>query len=56
MRKRRTFVVGGQRSESGDFATVARVLRDYFEDDGGLDIVPSDVAAGIIRECVLGHV
>ena len=27
---------------------VARVLADYFEDDGSLDIVPSDVVAGMV--------
>ena len=32
----------------GEFAMVARLLADYFEDGGHLDIVPSDVAAGIV--------
>ena len=43
------FLFGGNDSGSGnDFSMVARVLADYFEDDGSLDIVPSDVVAGMV--------
>ena len=43
------FLFGGtDEGGNNDFAMVARVLSDYFEDDGNLDIVPSDVAAGLI--------
>ncbi|GMH80753.1 hypothetical protein TL16_g08681 [Triparma laevis f. inornata] len=43
------FLFGGNDSgEGNDFAMVARVLADYFEDDGSLDIVPSDVVAGMV--------
>jgi hypothetical protein len=43
------FLFGGSDSGGGnDYAMVARVLADYFEDGGKLDIVPSDVAAGIV--------
>jgi hypothetical protein len=43
------FLFGGtDEGGNNDFAMVARLLADYFEDDGNLDIVPSDVAAGLI--------
>jgi len=43
------FLFGGNDSGNGnDFSMVARVLSDYFEDDGSLDIVPSDVVAGMV--------
>ena len=48
------FLFGGSDSGGGnDYAMIARVLADYFEDGGTLDIVPSDVAAGIV---MLRHV
>jgi sn1-specific diacylglycerol lipase len=39
---------GGESGTSNQYAMVGRVLADYFEDGGTLDIVPSDVAAGLI--------
>jgi len=40
-------VFGGSGHMAEDFTAVARVLTHFFQHDGFLDVVPSDVAAGI---------
>jgi len=42
------YIFGGQEVESGDYTDIARVLTDYFEHEGILDIVPSDIVAAFV--------
>ena len=42
------FMFGGRNVRMGEFGDVARALADYLEAGGVLDLVPSDVAAGVM--------
>jgi len=42
------FMFGGRQVRLGEFGDVARALADYLESGGVLDLVPSDVAAGLM--------
>ena len=42
------FIFGGREVGMGDYSDIAKVLTDYFEHGGTLDIVPSDIVAGLI--------
>jgi len=42
------FLFGGKEVGSGDYGDISRILTDYFEHGGTLDIVPSDIAAAFI--------
>lgn len=42
------YLFGGHEVDSGDFSDIARALTDYVEHGGTLDIVPSDIVAGLI--------
>ena len=38
---------GGRDGKTGDFADIALILADYFDDGGTLDVVPSDIVIGL---------
>jgi len=42
------YVFGGKEASRGDFSNVARVLADFLEDNGVLDLVSSDVATAFM--------
>jgi len=42
------YLCGGQHLTAGSYADVAIALTDFLDDEGSLDIVPSDIAAALI--------
>jgi hypothetical protein len=38
---------GGRDGKTGDFADIALILADYFDDGGTIDVVPSDIVVGL---------
>ncbi|EED94359.1 predicted protein [Thalassiosira pseudonana CCMP1335] len=42
------YMFGGQKLTAGSYADVAIALVDFLDDEGSLDIVPSDIAAALI--------
>ena len=42
------YIFGGRNLTSGGYADVAIALTDFLDDEGSLDIVPSDIAAALI--------
>ena len=42
------FLFGGREIDGGEFGHIARILTDYFEDGGVLDVVPSDIVMGFM--------
>jgi hypothetical protein len=42
------YFFGGREIDGGEFNQIARILTDYFEDGGQLDVVPSDIVMGFM--------
>lgn len=42
------YLFGGREIDGGEFNQIARILTDYFEDGGQLDVVPSDIVMGFM--------